>query len=107
MVPSSIRAILVATMVAALPVVATGCYAEVQAEPVAAYGYTPVYTDDGYMVYYDDYGAPYYYSGGRQVYVPRTYVGYNRLNYHYRTYGPSYRRWYGSHGYRYRTYRRR
>ena len=86
---------------------ATGCYAEADAygpEPVVAAGYTPQYYE-GAVVYYDDYGRPFYYNGGGQVWIPESspyYAGY--VNY-YRSYGPAYRRWYSGYGYRYRGYR--
>jgi hypothetical protein len=39
---------------------------------------------DGYIVYYDNWGYPIYYSGGVVHYVPRTYRGYDRLVRRYR-----------------------
>ena len=45
-----------------------GCYADVQAEPVSVYGYEPRYYD-GYVVYYDDGGRPFYYVNGRVSWV--------------------------------------
>jgi hypothetical protein len=87
-------------------VLSTGCYAEVQAEPVVADGYAPQYYD-GYVVYYDDYGRPYYYNGGASVYISPGYRGYGTLVNHYQVYRPAYVRWQANYGYRYRTYRRR
>jgi hypothetical protein len=87
-------------------VLGAGCYADVQAEPVAAYGYSPQYYD-GYVVYYDGYGRPFYYNGGAAVYVSPGYAGYGVLVNHYRTYGPAYAQWHASYGYRYRTWRGR
>lgn len=96
--------VLAALMVGALG--ATGCYAEAYGpEPAVAYGYTPQYYD-GAVVYYDDYGRPFVYNNGVQVWVPADspyYAGY--VNY-YRSYGPAYRRWYAGTGYRYRGYYR-
>ena len=83
-----------------------GCYAEAYGpEPVVAEGYTPQYYD-GAVVYYDDYGRPFVYNNGVQVWIPADspyYAGY--VNY-YRSYGPAYRRWYSGYGYRYRGYYR-
>jgi hypothetical protein len=82
---------------------ATGCYGEVQAEPVVAEGYEPQYYD-GRVVYFDA-GRPYYYDNGAQIWVEPSspyYAGY--VN-HWNTYGPAYNRWYAGYGYRYRTYR--
>jgi len=86
---------------------ATGCYVEpVGPGPVVVgdYGYEPQYYD-GYMVYYDGVGRPYYYANGGQIWIsPGSpyYAGY--VN-HYRTYGGAYNRWYAGDGYRYRNYR--
>ena len=90
-----------------------GCYAEpygvgvgVEAEPAAVEGYQPQYYD-GYVVYYDDVGRPFYYLNGAAVFIPEAspyYAGY--VNY-YRTYGVGYRRWYAGYGARYRTWRGR
>jgi hypothetical protein len=86
---------------------ATGCYVEpVGPEPVVAEGYTPQYYD-GYVVYYDGVGRPFYYVNGVQVWVPPSspyYVGY--VNY-WHAYGPAYNRWYSTYGYRYRGWRGR
>lgn len=59
----------------------------------------------GSVVYYNGFGYPYYYTGGRMVYVPRTYSGYGALVRHHNRYAPEYRRWYRNEGYRYRDYR--
>jgi hypothetical protein len=92
-----------------------GCYADAEAEPVAGppvvatdveeyQGYRPMYYN-GYVVYYDNYARPYYYYGGRVMYVPRGYVGYGALVGHYYAYRPYYAGWYGRYGVRYRTWR--
>jgi hypothetical protein len=97
----TIRGIVLSAMITALAPLAAGCYVDAEVEPVAAEGYTPTYYN-GYVVYYDSYGSPYYYAGDRTYYVPRTYAHYDRLTYHYRTYSPNYHRWYTNRGYRYR-----
>jgi hypothetical protein len=73
------------------------------AGPAASY-YSPPYYD-GYVVYYDHAGLPYYYSGGRTIYVPRKYRGYGTLVEHYRLHRPDYDRWYRAHGANFRNYR--
>jgi hypothetical protein len=98
----------------ALSVVSTsalgGCYAEARpvtvtsAEVVTDDEYEPAYYD-GYVVYYDA-GRPYYYEHGAVVWISPGSPYYPGLVHHYRVYGPSYGRWYGHAGYRYRTYRR-
>jgi len=92
---------------AVLLVGTAGCYAE--AEPVtvtsAEIGYEPAYYD-GYVVYYDDYGHPFYYgSGGAVVWVEPSSPYYVGLVNHYHVYGPRYRSWAAHDGYRYRSYR--
>jgi hypothetical protein len=106
MLAKNIRGILLTALVAACAPFAAGCVVEAEA-PVYDAEYQPEVTQNGYIVYYDNYGAPYYYYGGRTVYVDRSDPYYNRYVYHYRTYGPRYQRWYTRHGYRYRSYRYR
>lgn len=67
--------------------------------------YTPLY-HDGYILYFDTVGRPYYYVGGAVVYVPPGHPYYSRYTLHYRTHGAHYRRWHTTRGHRYRTYRR-
>lgn len=62
-------------------------------------GYTPQYYN-GYVVYFDRSGHPFYYLRGAVTYVPRTYSNYTYLVNHYRTYGVSYQRWYSAEGFR-------
>lgn len=84
-----------------------GCYVRAAVvEPVAVDGYAPEYYE-GYVVYYDDGGRPYYYVNGSVVWVPSHSPHYVRLTNHWRSYGHAYRRWHTNHGHRYRTYRRR
>ncbi len=100
----SIRNLALAVVMAGLVPLATGCYAEVDGPPDYAEGYQPQFYD-GYVVYYDDGGRPYYYVNGGVAWVPTSsplYIGY--VN-HWRTYGVAYRGWYSHRGYRYRAYR--
>jgi hypothetical protein len=100
----SLPGIALAALVATSSVLSSGCYAEEEVEPPAyAYGYEPMYYD-GYVVYYDDVGRPYYYAGGAVVWIPPTAPIYVSLVNHWHAYGPAYRAWYAHHGYRYRTY---
>jgi hypothetical protein len=64
-----------------------------------AYGYTPQYYN-GYVVYFDRSGYPFYYLNGAVTYVPRTYSNYTYLVNHYRTFGVNYQRWYSAEGHR-------
>ena len=94
--------------------IVSGCYAEADVpaetvttsgEVVAADGYEPAYYD-GYVVYYDTVGRPYYYGpGGSAVWISTSSPYYPGLVAHWHHYGPSYNRWYGHYGYRYRGYR--
>lgn len=105
-VSTILRAALV-TMVLACAPLAAGCMVEAEDPSTTVVdGYAPP-SYEGYVVYYDDYGRPYYYNDGVVMYVPQTYVHYNVLVRNYHTYRPQYRRWYTRHGYRYRTYRYR
>jgi hypothetical protein len=85
-------------------VAAPGCYVEEGPPPAMAYGYAPQYYD-GYVVYFDGAGRPFYHVGGAVVWVPATSPYYAGLVGHWRAYGPAYGRWFGHYGYRYRSYR--
>ena len=63
-------------------------------------GYAPLHYD-GYVVYYDQWGAPFYYRAGVAYYVPRGYAHYDTLVRHYRRQPEGYRRWYAHDAYRY------
>jgi hypothetical protein len=105
MFPIKFRTLAFATILATSSVFGTGCVAEVE-PPAYAEGWQPQYYN-GYVVYYDDVGRPFYYVNGGAVWIPREspfYVGY--VN-HWRVYGPHYRAWYSHYGYRYRGYRGR
>jgi len=103
MMPRLRNLILIAAVACAAPL-ASGCYVEPADGPVAEYGYEPVYYD-GALVYYDDYGRPFYYSGGASVYITPAMPNYGFYVDHWRRFGPYYHRWYANRGYRYRTYR--
>ena len=81
-----------------------GCELEEAEAPVVEAAYQPTYYD-GYVVYYDAGGLPYYYVDDTTYYVPRSYVSYGALVDHYHVYRPDSHRWYISSGYRYRGYR--
>ncbi|HEX4354268.1 MAG TPA: hypothetical protein VHZ95_15170 [Polyangiales bacterium] len=86
---------------------AGGCYLESEGAippPEYAYGYAPVYYD-GYVVYYDDVGRPFYYVDGAQVWVPRAARSYPGLVGHWHAFGPRYHEWYAHGGPRFRGYR--
>lgn len=103
----SLRSIALAFLMAAFVPLGSACYAEEDYPPpeyASDDGYEPP-TYDGYVVYYDDYGRPFYYAGGAVLWIPATspyYAGY--VN-HWRLYGPAYRRWYAAHGAAYRGWR--
>jgi hypothetical protein len=105
MLTSVIRRIVLTAAIAVAAPLAAGCHADVEAQVPAYEGYEPMYTDDGYVVYYDAGGAPYYYVGNRVVYVQPTHPYYGRYTTYYRSYGPRYHRWYTRYGYRYHNYR--
>jgi hypothetical protein len=82
------------------------CYVDVPPPEIVEDGYQPMYYD-GYVVYFDAAGQPYYYAGGRAVWIAPTDPLYTTYVVHYRAYQRSYQRWYARGGYRYRVYRRR
>ena len=74
--------------------------------------FRPVYTDyyrpmyyDGYLVYFDTSGIPFYYKGGRTVYIPRHHRRYRDYVAHYRSHNHKYKRWYKDRGRKYHKYR--
>ena len=73
--------------------------------PIQTAGYSPRYFD-GYVVYYDDGGLPYYYNAKRRVPIPRTDRRYDGYVSHYRTHRSGYVKWNGKVGRNYRDYRR-
>jgi hypothetical protein len=104
---SIVKALVVPVLLAAGALALPGCYVRAAVvEPVAVDGYTPEYYE-GYVVYYDDGGRPFYYVNGNVVWVPSHSPYYVRLTNHWRVNGSAYRRWHVNHGTRYRTYRRR
>jgi hypothetical protein len=68
----------------------SGCIVAADPPPRVAVAASPLYYN-GYAVYYDDWGYPFYYSGGVAFYVPRTYAHYDVLLGHYRTHPGLYR----------------
>ena len=96
---------LTACFVSAEPAPVTGPAA--QPAPVVAdsgSAYTPLYYD-GYAVYYDNGGRPYYWLNGGMVWIPSSYAYYGRYTNYYRQHRTHYLRWNRTHGTRYRTYR--
>ena len=83
----------------------SACYAEAVPAPAYADGYEPQYYD-GYVVYYDGYGRPFYHVNGAVYWVPPSSPFYGGYVNHWHSYGPAYGRWYGHYGVRYRGYRR-
>ncbi len=100
-----LKAKTVALLMALAAPLASGCYVEEQVgPPVVVGGYAPQYYD-GYVVYYDDFGRPYYHANGAVVWISPTVPAYGGLVAHWRAYAPAYRSWYVNYGYRYRAYR--
>jgi hypothetical protein len=97
------RCVLVGLLTACTAVSGSACYVEELPPPVYADGYQPQFYD-GYVVYYDDVGTPFYYQDGVAVWVPRASPLYGVYVNHWHTYGFEYRNWYAHHGHRYRSY---
>ncbi len=95
-----VRSLVLAIGLAALAPFASGCVVEDVPPPGYAEGYQPEYYN-GYVVYYDDGGRPYYYANGAVVWIPATDPLYVRYVNHWRIYGSYYPRWYAHYGYRY------
>ena len=86
---------------------APGCYAQAGTSTVTSAEvdeYPPAYYD-GYVVYYDNVGNPFYYDRGAVVWVPHSSPHYVGLGNHYHVTGRSYGRWNNNHGGQYRNYR--
>lgn len=100
-----LRTLSLGALIAGLAMIGgSGCYVEEAPPPAYADGYQPQYYD-GYVVYYDGVGRPYYYANGAVVWVPPTSPFYLGLVNHWRYNRGAYYRWYGNRGYRYRGYR--
>lgn len=97
---SRIGSVVLALMTAGLAATTTGCYAEEEVPPPAyvADDYAPMYYN-GYAIYYDDYGRPFYYADGAVVWVPPTAGVYVGLVNHWRVHRWAYGRWYHAHPY--------
>ena len=102
----TLRNLVFAAAIAGLGATSAGCIVAETPPPAYAYDYQPQYYD-GYVVYYDDYGRPYYYAGGAAYWIPPASPYYRVYVAHWHRYGPAYHRWYVHDGYRYRGYRRR
>jgi hypothetical protein len=104
----TLRGVLLTAIVTASAALGTACYDEPEGPPPAYADaedtYEPQYYD-GYVVYYDDGGRPYYHVNGGVFWVPVESPHYVILVNHWRLHGPAYHRWYVRHGYRYRGYR--
>jgi len=59
-------------------------------EEAASAGWTPLFYD-GYLVFFDVNGVPYYYLDGKPVFVPQMWEGYSAAVVQYRTHAPRYR----------------
>ena len=75
--------------------------------------FRPVYTDyysplwhDGYLIYFDVSGLPFYYHQGRTIYIPRRHKRYHDYVSHYRSHRHKYDRWYKERGRKYHKYRK-
>ncbi len=98
------RFLALATLVATSGVLGAGCYVEAGPPPAYVDGYDPMFYD-GYVVYYDGVGRPYYYVRGGVVWISPAVPEYGRYVSHWHQYHPTYHTWYADHGYRYRDYR--
>jgi hypothetical protein len=100
------RGLALATLIVGSAAPGWACYFEDAAppEPVYADDYAPQFYE-GYVVYYDDGGKPFYYVARAVVWVPMTSGFYAGLVTYWRTNRQAYDRWFAHVGYRYRAYR--
>ncbi len=98
----TLRKVLVVIALASTPAIA-GCYVEPE-YPVEAEGWQPQYYD-GYMVYYDGGGRPFYYLNGAAVWIPESSPYYARYYGYYHANPYAYNRWHARYGATYRSYR--
>lgn len=75
-------------------------HAAVVVGPPVEYGYQPLLYN-GYVVYYDDAGIPYYWYGGSRIWIPL--IERDRYVTHYHRHHSAYRTWYKHRGHHYRT----
>ncbi len=97
------------TLLCLAVLVTPGCLVAVRTAPIdlvygipVEYGYRPLLYD-GYVVYYTDYGMPYYWHGGIRIGIP----AHARARYveHWHRYRPDYDTWYRHRGHYYRSRR--
>ncbi len=84
--------ITLATPNAALAQYSGDCSEELMSEleEAASEGWTPLFYD-GFLVFFDVNGVPYYYLDGKPVFVPQLWEGYAAAVVQYRTHAPRYR----------------
>jgi hypothetical protein len=99
-----IRNLVAVAVLGLAPIGSAACTVAELPPPEYAEGFDPQYYD-GYVVYYDEIGRPYYYMDGSIAWVPVTSAYYGPLLHYWRLHGPAYQRWYSNYGYRYRGYR--
>jgi hypothetical protein len=103
MTAATLRILMVALFLSGAVAMDEACYVE-EDVPLRYAGYDPAFYD-GYVVYYDQVGRPFYYLNGIPVWVPPTSPAYLRLVNHWRVHAGAYPGWYAHYGYRYRGYR--
>ena len=106
MVARLFRSLFIAACFTGSAALGVGCTIEELPPPEYADGYDPQYYD-GYIVYYDDVGRPFYYLDGAVVWVPLESPFYVRYVNQWQIHGPEYRRWYIEYGDHYKHYRGR
>jgi hypothetical protein len=72
--------------------------------PVEAEGWDPQYYD-GYLVYYDEGGRPFYYMNGGAVWIPEGSPYYARFHGYWAAHPYAYRNWHARYGARFHSYR--
>ena len=101
----SMRKMLIAAALVGAVLIAAPSYADATPVTMSTPYYTPQFYQ-GYVVYFDAYGQPYYFINGTKIFVPRCHLDYGRLVRHYRVFRHPYLRWNRWIGWRFKRYRR-
>lgn len=101
----SMRKMLTTAAVVGAVLIAAPSYADASPLTMSTTYYSPQFYQ-GYVVYFDSYGQPYYFINGTKIFVPRCHLDHGRLVRHYRVAWRPYNRWYRWAGWRFKRYRR-
>ncbi len=81
----------------------SACYAD-PVYPMESEGWDPQYYD-GYLVYYDGGGRPFYYLNGAAIWIPEGSPYYARFHGYWAAHAYAYQNWHARYGARFHSYR--